>query len=289
LSKGAYEVHLDSRPLRHLETKEIIRIPLSKPTLAHALAVEWDHLTSAQQATKQHLTPLTSLICRALSIASDDAAAASPSAAPIRKSIVTALLRYFDTDCLLCLSPAPSASDPTSPAAALNAAGQSLRDVQEETLRQVLRYLHARVWPGLEIEPVLDDESLFPRSQKPGVREAVGGWIEGLDPWELAGLERATLAGKGLLGATRLVVEWSEGPAGAGTKVSAGDSLLGEEEEERFGVEAAARAASIEVDWQIRRWGEVEDTHDVEKEDIRRQLGSVVLLVSGTGSVKPRL
>jgi len=28
-------------------------------------------------------------------------------------------------------------------------------------------------------------------------------------------------------------------------------------------------------------WGEVEDTHDVEKEDVKRQYGSVVLLVSG--------
>jgi ATP synthase F1 complex assembly factor 2 len=28
-------------------------------------------------------------------------------------------------------------------------------------------------------------------------------------------------------------------------------------------------------------WGEVEDTHDVEKEDLRRQLGGVVLLVGG--------
>lgn len=238
----------------------------------------------------QHLIPLTSLISRALDIAADDAANPSSSPAPIRKSIMTNILRYFDTDSLLCLSPAASESDPTSPAAALNPQGQSLRDVQEEALRETTSYLYARVWPGLEIEPVLDDNSILPRSQRPGVREAVAEWVSGLEAWELAGLERATLAGKGLLGAARLVVEWSEGPAGAGDRVSASDAVLGEDGEGgRFGVEEAARAASIEVDWQIRRWGEVEDTHDVEKEDIRRQLGSVVLLVSGTGSVKPRL
>jgi ATP synthase F1 complex assembly factor 2 len=40
----------------------------------------------------------------------------------------------------------------------------------------------------------------------------------------------------------------------------------------------------MEVAWQTRQWGEVEDTHDVEKEDMRRQLGSVVLLVGGHGA-----
>jgi len=93
-----------------------------------------------------------------------------------------------------------------------------------------------------------------------------------LPAFELAGLERAVLAGKGLLGATRLVVEWS-------TEM---EDLRGDGKEEgRWGVEEAARAASLEVEWQIGMWGAVEDTHDVEREDIRRQLGSVVLLVSG--------
>ena len=51
----------------------------------------------------------------------------------------------------------------------------------------------------------------------------------------------------------------------------------------RFGIEEAAEACSVEVRWQTGRWGEVEDTHDVEKEDLRRQFGSVVVLVSGSG------
>ena len=74
-----------------------------------------------------------------------------------------------------------------------------------------------------------------------------------------------------------------EGRAGAGD----GDGIVADGEvpgaERRFGAEEAARATSLEVDWQTGRWGEVEDTHDVEKEDVRRQFGAVVLLVSGTG------
>lgn len=58
----------------------------------------------------------------------------------------------------------------------------------------------------------------------------------------------------------------------------------GEEKVERFGIEQAAEACSLEVSWQTQKWGEVEDTHDVEKEDLRRQFGSVVLVVGGTGT-----
>ena len=100
-----------------------------------------------------------------------------------------------------------------------------------------------------------------------------------LSPWDLAGLERATLAGKSLLVGVRLLVEWGE----------AFQSLRSLQEEvegrtARFGLEEAAEACSVELRWQTGRWGEVEDSHDVEREDLRRQFGSVVLLVGGTGA-----
>ncbi|KAH8662316.1 hypothetical protein BX600DRAFT_466146 [Xylariales sp. PMI_506] len=257
---GAWEVHLDARPLRHPNTKEIVRVPLSKPLLAAALAHEWDMLVSAQQATKQHLIPLTSLVCRALDIAEDDAAGSR-----IRATIVKTVMRYLDTDSLLCWAPPPRLHDAVE-------GEETLRDRQKRTAEEIVGFLTARVWPGVEIEPVLDGETIMPRGQSPATRQIVEGWVAGLGPWDLAGLERGVLAGKGLLGAVRLLVEWSEGFAS--TTASEGRT---------FGVEEAAKAASLEVDWQIGNWGEVEDTHDVEKEDLRRQLGSLVLLVSGTG------
>jgi ATP synthase F1 complex assembly factor 2 len=67
------------------------------------------------------------------------------------------------------------------------------------------------------------------------------------------------------------------GARGAGVQEPAGDAG-------RFGIEEAAEASSLEVRWQTGQWGEVEDTHDVEKEDLRRQLGSAILLVSGDSS-----
>ncbi|KAL2180938.1 uncharacterized protein P884DRAFT_296653 [Thermothelomyces heterothallicus CBS 202.75] len=272
---GALEIHLDSRPLRHPTTKAVIRLPASKPDLAHALAIEWDGLTSAQQATKQHLIPLTSLTCRALDIAAD------PS---LRGAIAATVLRYLDTDSLLCFSPPPEegARDDDDGSA-------SLRAAQERAYASTVRRLTARLWPGISIVPVVDGDSIFPRQQPPGTREVVQGWILALSPFELAGLERATLAGKSLLAAARLVAEWSEEGAGAreprSPPAAAADQQQqpGEAPDERFGVEEAARAVSLEVDWQTQQWGEVDDTHDVDREDLRRQLGSVVLLVSGTG------
>jgi ATP synthase F1 complex assembly factor 2 len=131
--------------------------------------------------------------------------------------------------------------------------------------------LTERVWPGIEIVPDSDASTIMPISQPQMTKDVIRGWVSGLPPFELAGLERATLAGKSLLGAARLVVEWS-------TELA---HLRDDASQEKFGVEEAAKAASLEVDFQTGMWGEVEDTHDVNKEDVRRQLGSVVLLVSG--------
>ncbi|KID89386.1 ATP12 ATPase family protein [Metarhizium guizhouense ARSEF 977] len=263
---GALQIHLDTRPLRHPQTKEIIRLPLSKPNLAFAIALEWDTLTSSLQATKQHFIPLTSLACRALDIEKDDASSA-PGAATIRNDITTSVLRYLDTDSLLCWAPPAGEYD------LRNDAGESLRDVQKRTTDEIVSFMTTHVWPGIRLEPVLDGHAIMPRKQDDGVREVVQGWVSGLSPWEMAGLERAVLAGKSLVAAARFITEWSEGPVRK-------PNLSGHVQ---FGVEEAAKTVSLEVDWQVTQWGEVEDTHDVNNEDVRRQLGSVVLLVSGTG------
>lgn len=263
---GALQVFLDTRPLRHPVSKEIVRIPITKPDLACALALEWDLMTSAQDATRHHLIPLTSLTCRALDIAADDKISRGE-VSEIRESIATSLLRYLDTDSILCWSPPAEKHDRR------NDAGEGLRDVQKRVAEEIVSFLTTHVWPGITIKPVLDGHTIMPQSQEPGVREIIQGWISGLDAFEIAGLERAVLAGKSLIAASRFIVEWSEGSAGKG-ELNTG---------KKFGVEEAATATSLEVDWQTGQWGEVEDTHDVNKEDVRRQLGSVTLLVSGTG------
>jgi ATP synthase F1 complex assembly factor 2 len=48
----------------------------------------------------------------------------------------------------------------------------------------------------------------------------------------------------------------------------------------RISVEEAAKAARVEVMAQTQLWGEVEDTHDVEVEDMIATLGTAVFIGS---------
>lgn len=272
LSEGHHTVHLDDRPIRPPNTKSVLPIPPSKPHLATAIALEWDLLVSAQQALKQHNIPLTSMASRAYDISLQDQGHASGNT---RQEMVTMLMRYLDTDTLLCWAPAKSQHDAMQLEESENRANKSLRDIQIRVAQPIISYLTTRIWPGVEIKPVLDDGTIVPASQPQETRDIIKGWINGLGPWELAGLERAVLAGKSLCVAARLVVEWSQNFQG--TRDTVGEASVGPS----FGIEEAAEACSLEVRWQTGMWGEVEDSHDVDKEDIRRQFGSVILVVSG--------
>ncbi|KAJ5969862.1 hypothetical protein N7501_006110 [Penicillium viridicatum] len=259
-----YQVLLDKRPVR-TPAKEVLSIPSTKPHLAHAVALEWDVMTSAQQALRSHLIPMTSLAARATDIAREDAEGNSIT----RKQIIATAMRYLDTDTLLCWEPERQrhvlerTTDDGKPI-------ESLRQIQTRIAGNVMSFLSTKVWPGLEIIPILDANSIIPLSQPKGTKDSIRTWVSELSAYDLAGLERAILASKSLLIAVRLVVEWSEN-----------FRHVQRPETKKFGIEEAAEASSLEVTWQTDMWGEVEDTHDVGKEDLKRQLGSVVLLVSG--------
>ncbi|KAF2652907.1 F1-ATP synthase assembly protein [Lophiostoma macrostomum CBS 122681] len=256
-AEDGLQVFLDKRPVR-TPNKEILTIPHSKHQLATAIALEWDLLVSAQQALHLHYIPMTSLAARAVDIGKGDVE---------RADIINMLMRYLATDTLLCWAPETNMHDAPQDST-------SLRDLQLQVATPIIAYLTTYVWPGVEIKPILEPDSIVPISQPDMTKDVVRGWLSGLPAFELAGLERAVLASKSLLVGVRLIHEWGEAFAHGRETADAG----------RFGIEEAAEATSTEVTWQTRQWGEVEDTHDVEKEDLRRQLGSVVLLVGGDSS-----
>lgn len=260
-----FQIYLDSRPVR-TPSKSILTIPSTKPHLAHAVAIEWDLLENAQQALKNHNIPITSIVSRAQDIDESEIRGDTT----IREEITKVMMRYLDTDTLLCWAPEHSSEG----ASALEMQGErseSLRDIQVRTAKPIMGFLTTTVWPGIEIKPVLDENSIMPTQQSEMTRNVIRGWISGLPAYELAALERAVLAGKSLLIGTRLLIEWSEEFRN-----------LQNNTEIRFGIEEAAEASNLEVRWQTGMWGEVEDTHDVDHEDIRRQLGCAVILVSGS-------
>lgn len=262
---GAYEIHLDTRPVR-TATRQTLRLPKQKRALAAAMAVEWDQLVSAQQAMKSHYIPLTSLTSRAFDVEAADQQF-GPAKSPVRNGIVTMTMRYLATDTLLCWAPEKNLHDPYE----RESGKKPLRQRQREVAEPIIAYMTTHIFPGVEIVPILGEDSIIPASQPEMTREVVRGWIAGLPAYELAGLERAVLATKSLLVAARLLVEWSNE-----FEHLRKDRVL----HERFDIEKAAEAGNLEVLHQTAQWGEVEDTHDVDKEDVRRQLGSVILLVS---------
>ncbi|KAF2202839.1 ATP12-domain-containing protein [Delitschia confertaspora ATCC 74209] len=255
------QVYLDSRPVR-TPSKQILTVPLSKHQLATAIAIEWDLLLSAQQALKTHYIPMTSLSARALDIEKADVEGKTD----IRGNIINMMMRYLTTDTLLCWAPEKNLHD------APQDNSPSLRQLQIRTAQPIIHYLTNHVWPGVEIKPILEPDSIMPVDQSEMTKNVIRGWLAGIPAFELAGLERAVLASKSLLVGVRLVVEWAEAFKTLRNSIA---------EEHRFGIEDAAEACSLEVRWQTGQWGEVEDTHDVEKEDLRRQLGSVIVLVGG--------
>lgn len=257
------QVYLDKRPVRTPD-KEILTIPHSKHQVATAIALEWDLLVSAQQALKTHYIPMTSLAARAIHIQKADAEGDND----VREAINKMLMRYLATDTLLCWAPEKNMHD------AAQEGVTGLRQLQMKAATPTIAYLTTHVWPGVEIKPILEPDSILPVSQPKMTQDVVRGWLTGLPAFELAGLERAVLASKSMLVGVRLIHEWGEAFAQARQGADTA----------RFGIEDAAKASSIEVTWQTGQWGEVDDTHDVEKEDMRRQLGSVVLLVGGDSS-----
>lgn len=255
---------LDSRPVR-TATKEVLTLPKSKRALAAAIAIEWDQLVSAQQALKQHYIPLTSLTSRALDIEIADRAGDST----IRENIVKMALRYLATDTLLCWAPESDPHD-NHPGAMQQRSTKNLRARQRAIAEPIIAFLTTHIFPGVEIVPVLSEDSIMPLPQPEMTTQVISGWLAGLSAFDLAAVERAILATKSLTIAVRLLVEWS----------SEWKSLHNAPGKDKFGISHAEEASSLEVLHQTEQWGEVEDTHDVEKEDLRRQLGSAILLVS---------
>jgi chaperone required for assembly of F1-ATPase len=260
--EGGLQIFLDHRPVR-MSNKQILTVPASKPQLATAIALEWDLLTSAQQALKNDYVPMTSLAARAVDIETADREGREN----IRNDILSYLLRVLATDTLLCWAPEKVLNDTLQN-------GKTLRQLQEEVATGIIAYLQTHVWPGVEIKPTLDPESIIPVEQPQMTQQVIRGWCAGLPAFELAGLERAVLASKSLLVSVRLIHEWGEAFAQARKRADG----------RRFGIEEAAYASSLEVSWQTVQWGEVEDTHDVQKEDLKRQLGSAIILVGGDSS-----
>ncbi|PWW79787.1 ATP12-domain-containing protein [Tuber magnatum] len=245
---------LDELPIRTPLKKPIV-VPNNKPFLANAIALEWSLLNSAQDALmKRYRTPLTQLAARVVDMHEPNVLT------PSRDSTISSVMRYLDTDTLIFYAPTP-------PEKQRRPNKKTLRELQVAEAEPIVEWLTTVLWPGTKIE-CNDGDSGFMAAvrQPPETLKVIREWLEGLTDWDLVALEMATLSSKSFLIGARLVAEWSS-ELGVGGK--------------SWGIEEAAMAASVEVRYQTEIWGEVKDTHDVDKEDIKRQLGAAWLLALG--------
>lgn len=219
-----FQVKLAGQCLR-TPAGNLLQIPRNKPILAHLIAQEWSVLPSLK--LKSHLIPLTSLAARAVDITPTE-----------RKEATAMLLPYVDTDTLVVLAPHKDCEG-------------ALRKAQDALFPPVISDA-CKVWqvPSLT---VLDQETqLFGNYQQGSTKLAIEKWINSLDPWRFASLERATTASKSLI--IGMNVALAQRP-----------------------VEELAILATLDVKHQTEVWGEVEDTHDVDHADIRRLLGAAYI------------
>lgn len=154
-----------------------------------------------------------------------------------RERVTQKLLPYLDTDTLVVLSPSRDCNG-------------ELRKAQLELYPSVLDDA-CNVW-GLKSSAlnVLDTENtFFGNYQSEETKKSVLNWIRTLDNWQFASLERATTAARSLIIAMNTVLHLRP-------------------------VSELAKLSSLDVIHQTAVWGEVEDTHDVEREDLHRLLGA---------------
>jgi len=98
-------------------------------------------------------------------------------------------------------------------------------------------------------------QSVLFGAQPDATKQILDEALQKLDSWQMAAVERATYTTKSLIIALALV-------------------------HGRISAEQAAFASQVEVASQIARWGEVEDSHDVDYHDVRRHIGSAACLLA---------
>lgn len=235
-----YTVTLDSKPLK-TPSSATLQIPSTKKVLATLIAAEWSQVSSGN--IRQHQLPLTSLAARAidhLDMHHSD-----------RAKTIAILLRYLDTDAILIHSPGPS----------------------RFIAMQESEWTPIRTWAskffGSKIRWQPHDAGLVGNKQSSETSKAAKEYLETLDKWELAAFERSVYTTKSFILSTLLVESQKQGLL----------AIDGERGTGSLGVEEIAQLATLEVRYQTQNWGEVEDTHDVDHVDVRRQLASAVILV----------
>lgn len=257
-----YLLTMDSKPVKTSMGNDLI-IPSNKPLLAMLLMNEWRSLTDSK--IKPYDLPLTSLTSRCIDLEKAYSSINNSSLSDAEKitkeeemitklgctkkeELYPQLLRYLDTDTLVCLSP-------------LHEFEGKLRKEQDLTYLPIIEKFEKFLAKFHDNKPVkiriLDGQTDGFRSniQPKETQEAVTKFLDSLKIWELVVLEKCVLSSKSFILGWLLLVKH--------------DKTF---EKIDQSVQDIIRLSNLEIVYQTDRWGEVEDTHDVDKRDNVRKL-----------------
>lgn len=245
-----YLVQLDSKtvqtPLGHP-----LAVNKERSLLAMLLQKEWTNLASL--SIKTHSLPLTSLVSRCIDLEIVNSPGGDlESKAKIggdREHISNDLLRYLDTDTLLVFCPKAEYEG-------------ALRKAQDEVYLPIISSVE-KFLSNYSQSPVKfkvldsDTDGLRGNQQVEETRIAAKKYLDTLSLWDLAVFEKTVLTTKSFICGVLLLQNKGMTESAEGLKSS---------------MESIAQAATLEIIYQTERWGEVEDTHDVDKRDVRRNI-----------------
>lgn len=263
LDPGMIHVQMDNKTIRTPMGNQLV-VKKDQIILAYLLKNEWNNLESLN--AKSYSLPLTSLTSRCIDLESAHTGNIDPEIVAKcngdRDQIISDLLRYLDTDTLLVFAPNEELDG-------------TLRKEQdelyipiiqgvEELLFGYLPELDKSLNEGIELRKLdLDVDGIRSNVQHANVREAATNYLKSLSYWNLAVFEKTVMITKsficGLL-LTENVVRKEVLP-----------SL-------KCDIEKMERLASLETIHQAKKWGEVEDTHDVNKADLLRNISAASLV-----------
>ncbi|EJS43206.1 atp12p [Saccharomyces arboricola H-6] len=250
-------LQLDGKTIRTPLGNGII-VDDSRSLLAYLLKLEWSSLSSL--SIKTHSLPLTSLVARCIDLQMINEPGCDPQL--IAKiggnsdAIKDQLLRYLDTDTLLVFSP-------------INEFEGKLRTEQNESYLPLIKGIEGFLSkfsskPDVQLQ-VLDADihGLRGNQQSDIVKDAATKYMDGLSPWDLAILEKAVLTTKSFICGV-LLLENKKYPEHLPSTL-------------RVDMETIVRAATLETIFQTEKWGELEDTHDVDKRDFIRKIHTAAI------------
>lgn len=252
---GKLVIQLDKKPIR-TPLGNHLAVDKDRKILAKLLEKEWSSVSHG--SVKTHALPLTSLIARCIDLEAANKEGAHPDLkvkiGGDRNELSKALLRYLDTDTVLVFSPKDELEG-------------KLRRAQDDMYLPIIgsmeKFLGQYSKQNITLK-ILDADvhGLRGNAQDPETLAAARKFLDSLSSWDLAIFEKTVLTTKSFICGILLL-----------QNKAAINPLKGLE----YTMEDIARAATLETIYQTERWGEVEDTHDVDKRDIRRNVHAAAI------------